>query len=62
MFWLAWQLLGLVIVAIGLLAAWLIVGGITESLRERRFGGFLFWLAVGFGFVSLVLWLLSLRH
>jgi len=57
MFWLAWQLLGLVIVAVGILAAWLIVGGITESLREKRFGGFLFWLAVGIIAVLTVLWL-----
>ncbi len=61
MFWLAWQLLGLVIVAVGMLAAWLIVGGVTESLREKRYGGFLFWLAAGIGFVFLILGLLSLR-
>jgi hypothetical protein len=56
------KLLGVVIVIVGVLAAWLILGGIAQSLRSRKGSkGFLFWLAVGIGItgVFIAIWLLS---
>jgi hypothetical protein len=56
------KLLGVVIVIVGVLSAWLILGGLAQSLRSRKGSrGFLFWLAVGIGIagVFIAIWLLS---
>lgn len=61
------KLLGVVIVIVGVFAAWFILGGIAQSLRSSlrsRKGsrGFLFWLAVGIGIAGVFIiahWLLS---
>ena len=62
--WLAWKLLGVAVVIVGVLSAWFILGGLSQSLRSRKGSrGFLFWVAVGIGIaeVFIALWLLSSR-
>ena len=60
--WLAWKLLGVAVVIVGVLSAWFILGGLSQSLRSRKGSrGFLFWLAAGIGIAGVFIasWLLS---
>jgi hypothetical protein len=43
------------VVIVGILAAWMILGGLAQSFRSKKSSrGFLFWLAVGIGIAGVV--------
>ena len=66
MFWLAWQLLGVLIVVLVIVVVGSLVAELWDRIKERDYqaalGTLLFFLLVGMPVGVFFAWLLSLRH